>query len=504
MRRLVKLLGSILIFIIIVLALVTVAPIWFGFTELISVIESLNIVVAILIFTNSRSFEDKLTWLFIVTIIPGLGLLFYLFFGLDYKYTRNARKSLRYSSKEVKDALGETKYPIGFKMLLNSELDFMTLIASISHTPIYFNNTTELLNNGDEKFPRLFEDMRNATKFIHLEYFIIKDSLITDELCEILMEKSKEGLEVRVLFDYFGAIKLSKHKIKQLKEAGVCYEVFNPFKLGVVGSSINYRNHRKIAIIDGSIGYTGGMNFSDEYNHQDKYYGFWRDTHIRVEGDGVRALHVTFIKDWYATTKESLMDEKYLFAQPYKRGVRIAGIQFIEDGPNQRETVLKNVFFKGIMEAQKTIRIATPYLIPSFDILQALKIASHSGVKVQILLPGLPDKKFVYEATKSFVEELVESGVEIYFYKKNFMHSKILVIDDKIASIGTVNFDFRSFDLHFENTAILYLDPTIRRITKEFDEDLKDSTQVDLQKWKGRSFYSKLIQLVARIFSPMF
>ncbi len=502
MRKLLKLVFILLIYVIFIFTVLNVLPGNVSASEYYLIISFVNIVVAFFIMNNNRSYEDKSTWLLMILLLPGLGLLFYWLFGLDYRYTNVSRNT--FTKERLDKALQEPEYPFGFKSLLEDELDFIQLIAHLSASPIYFYNETKLLNNGDEKFPELFKDLLNAKNFIHMEYFIIKNSQVASELKEILIKKAAEGVEVRILLDAFGAMKLKKKYIRELRSHGIKVAFFNKLSYDFLRDGLNYRNHRKIVVIDSKIGYTGGINISDEYLHKDKYYGFWRDTHLKIVGDGIVALHKTFITDWYNVTKEDLLNEKYLETHSNVYNASLSGIQFIEDGPDIQRTIIKDIYFKGIMEAQKHIRIATPYLIPNTEIVQALKVASMSGVKVDILLPGKPDKRLVYCATKSYISELISAGVNIYFYRENFMHSKIMVIDDRIASLGTVNFDFRSFNLHFENTAVLYLDKTIKNIITTFEDDLRVSRKVDIEIWNNRPFYKKILQTLARLFSPLF
>ncbi len=487
-----------LIFLLIVLLLlpsnITVAHIYIT-------ISVLNLIIAFLIFANRRSYEEKMIWIIIILFIPFFGLIFYLFFGLDYSMIRKRRGSL-YTEEQLQSVEEPTTYPTKFIKDFNNELDFFKLIDSLAHKRIRFNNKTTLLNNGDEFFPKLFEELEKAEEYIHLQYFIIKDGEITDQLIEILCRKANEGVEVRALFDYFGA--MSFKGVKKLRTAGVNIRLFNPLSIQILFDGINYRNHRKITVIDGKVGFTGGINIGDEYNHKDKYYGFWRDSHIMIEGDAVKGLHTIFIKDWYYTTNEDLLTSKYLESYPVESHGEKCGVQILDDGPDNDRTILKDVYFKAIMEAQKSIKISTPYLIPDTEILKAIKVVAMSDVKVQILVPGKPDKKIVYQATMSYFEELLDCGCEIYFYGKNFMHSKTLVIDDHIASIGTTNIDFRSFHLHFENTAMLYNDPTIYKIIESFEDDLKMSNKIDRVLWKKRGYHKRIIQTFAKIFSPMF
>ncbi len=500
-RNIIQVIFALVVNILFVTLTVWLLPESISFSQVYMFITLLNMVIAFLIFANRRSFEEKMLWIIIILFIPFFGLLMYLLFGLDYNLIR-IKRGHKYSEKEIRDAEEETTYPTKFISQFADELDFFELIDTLAHKPIRFNNRTELLDNGDEFFPRLFKEIENAKEYIHLQYFIIKDGDITNELVQLLCKKAKEGVEVRALFDYFGA--LSFKGVKELNSAGVITRLFNPLSTKIILDGLNYRNHRKITVIDGKIGFTGGINIGDEYNHKDKYYGFWRDSHLLIEGDAVKSLHLVFIKDWYYTTNENLLVPKYLKCYPIdSEGIK-SGVQIIDDGPDTYRTILKDIFFKAIMEARKQIRISTPYLIPGSELLKALKVAAMSGVKIQILVPGKPDKKLVYQATKSYFDELLDCGCEIYFYGKNFMHSKILIIDDNIASIGTTNIDFRSFHLHFENTAMLYNDPTIHKMVESFDHDISMSTQINYSEWKKRGYHKRVVETFARLFSPMF
>lgn len=487
-----------LIFFLIVIFLL---PDTIKFSQIYTTITLLNLLIAFLIFANRRSYEEKMLWIIIILFIPFFGLLMYLIFGLDYKLIRVKRGS-KYSEEVIANSEEPTTFPTKFINEFEDELDFFKLVDTLAHKPIRFHNRTKLLNNGDEFFPCLFEHLNKAENYIHLQYFIIKDGEVSNTLVDILCNKAKQGVEVRVLFDYFGAMYFKG--VKKLRNAGVKTKLFNPLSTKIILDGLNYRNHRKITIIDGKVGFTGGINIGDEYNHQDKYYGFWRDSHLFIEGDAVKSLHLVFIKDWFYTTNEDLLTEKYLKSFPIESEGIKSGVQIIDDGPDNPRTVLKDIFFKAIMEAKKQIRISTPYLIPDSEVLKALKVASMSGVKVQIIVPGKPDKKLVYYATMSYFSELLECGCEIYFYGKNFMHSKILVIDDHIASIGTTNIDFRSFHLHFENTAMLYNDPTINAIIKSFDFDISMSIQINKTEWQKRGYRLRITETFARLFSPMF
>ncbi len=475
----------------------------FKLPELYMIISGLTYVTAFLIFANRRSYEEKLTWILIILFLPVVGFLFYLLFGLDYSFIRNKR-GFKYKEEDLENVESETIFSKQFLKSYESELDFINLIDKLTFKPINFHTRTLLLNNGDEFFPKLFEELEKASDYIHLEYFIIKNGDIASKLEEVLVRKSLEGVEVRVLFDYMGSISYSSASIEKMREAGVQFKFFNPISFKLFLDGLNYRNHRKITVIDGKVGFTGGLNIGDEYNHQDKKFGFWRDAHIMLEGDAVRSLHIVFMKDWYYVTGENLMFGKYLTT--YKSDVDggCYGVQVIDDGPDIDRTILKDTFFKAINNAKKSLRIVTPYFIPDSEIIQAIKVAALSGVDVSIIVPGKPDKQMVYNATKSYFEDLLQSGCKIYTYGKNFIHSKILIVDDLVASIGTTNFDFRSFHLHFENTVLLYGGPTIDALIKSFNDDIAVSNELTYEKWSKRSYRKRFSESFARLFSPLF
>lgn len=487
----------------VLLLLIIVIPESVNPSYIVNVIAIINIIAAFIILANRRSYEEKFTWILIILFLPIIGLVIYIFFGLDYELIRKNRGYI-FSKEQLKKAESETVFPNKFVKDFKNELDFVKLIDKLSNKPINFYNKTTLLNNGDKFFPKLFEELEKAEEYIHLEYFIIKNGEIADQLFEILCKKAKQGVEIRAMFDYFGAMSFSSPKIKELESYGGQVKFFNPLSIKTMLDGLNYRNHRKITVIDGKIGFTGGINIGDEYIHKDKYYGFWRDSHLMIEGGAVKSLHIVFIKDWFYRTNENLLTDKYLKTYEVEPKSGYCGVQIIDDGPDSKRGILKDVYFKAIMEAQTDVMIATPYLVPDSEILEALKISALSGVRVRIIVPGKPDKKLVYQATMSYFEELLESGCEIYFYGKNFLHSKIMVIDDHIASIGTTNIDFRSFHLHFENTAILYKDKTIKDIIDSFEEDINLSKKIDRYKWSRRSYYKRFIETFARLFSPLF
>lgn len=464
----------------------------------------ISLIVATSIILGNKKIESKIAWTIFVLFVPVVGFLFYIILGLEYgRFKKYDKETL--SEKDIdKIVYGENiDKTYGIIEKLGKRAKIARLIDRLDNNPISDNNKVEILNNGDKKYQILLEELKKAKEFIHFEYFIIKEGIIFEQIKEILIKKAKEGIEVRLLYDDFGCIDLSKKVIKELEKNGIKTSCFNKINFKLFRPSINYRNHRKIVVIDNKVGFTGGINIGDEYAHLDEYYGFWRDTHLLIRGSAVRDLNVIFIKDWYHTTGELLVDKKYI-VECKEKGKKVP-IQLVVDGPHNNVDVIRNTFVKLINEAEKRVWIATPYLILDHELSSALKIAAASGVDVRIIVPGLHDKgkKIVYKATESFFHELLEYGVKIYKYSNLFMHSKVLIVDDDVASVGTANFDYRSFDLHFEVVAILYSKVEVQKLIEAYEDDLIKCNQVMPEIWQKRSFSQRIIESLVKIFSPL-
>ncbi|MED4970825.1 cardiolipin synthase, partial [Parageobacillus toebii] len=318
----------------------------------------------------------------------------------------------------------------------------------------------------------------------------------------ILIEKAKKGVHVRFLYDAVGSWKLSKTYIQELRDAGVEMIPFSPVRLPFLSNTINFRNHRKIIVIDGTIGFVGGLNIGDEYLGKDKYFGFWRDTHLWIRGEAVRTLQLIFLQDWYYMTGKTLLTPEYLSPELVHYDGQ-GGVQLIAGGPDQKWEVIKHLYFAMITSAQRSIWIASPYFVPDEDILTALKIAALSGLDVRILAPKRPDKKIVFYASRSYFPELLEAGVKIYEYSKGFLHSKIMIVDGELASIGTANMDMRSFHLNFEVNAFLYHTDSTKKLVADFLEDLKEASPIDYETFQQRPLSIRVVESVSRLLSPL-
>jgi cardiolipin synthase len=377
------------------------------------------------------------------------------------------------------------------------------LAKNLGKSPISYHTFTKVLTNGDETFQSIMEKIKKAKHHIHLQYYIVRDDELGREIKDLLISKSQEGVEVRFLYDAVGCLKLPRTYIDPLRNAGVQMEPFFPVTLPFFNNRVNFRNHRKIIIVDGETGYIGGLNIGDEYLGKNKYFGFWRDTHLRVEGEAVRRLQLYFLRDWYYMTYEKLPEEDRYLKVTMIEEDPLGGVQMIAGGPDDEWNVIKKLFFSMINSAKQSVWIASPYFIPDEDILSALKVVALSGVDVKLLVPARPDKKVVFYASHSYFMELLEAGVKIFSYQKGFMHSKLIIVDEELASIGTSNMDMRSFHLNFEVNCFLYHTDSVTDLVRDYNQDLQGSTQIELEGYRNRKLTMKIKESFARLASPL-
>jgi cardiolipin synthase len=375
------------------------------------------------------------------------------------------------------------------------------LAQKLGNSPISFDTATKVLTNGQETFEHIINELKRARHHIHLEYYIVRHDQIGQEIKRILIEKAQEGVKIRFLYDAVGSWQLSKKYIHELKNAGIEIVTFGPVKLPFLNNKFNFRNHRKIIVIDGTVGFVGGLNIGDEYLGRVKEIGFWRDTHLMLRGEAVRSLQLIFLQDWYYMTNHSFLTAEYL--SPQFDDQDHGGVQLIAGGPDREWSVIKNIFFSMIASAKNTVWIASPYFIPDEDIFSALKVAALSGIDVRLLVPNRPDKRIVFHASRSYFPELLEAGVKVYEYSRGFMHSKIIIVDHELASIGTSNMDMRSFHLNFEVNAFLYRTGSTQKLVDEYINDLQFSKQLDLESFGKRHIGLRLLESTSRLLSPL-
>lgn len=480
--------------------------IWKAMPSLVTILYFLTVVfIAFLIILENRNPVKTISWILVLVLLPFVGIVIYLFFGQEYRKTKMfSRKGLKDLEKlrnltlEQLDNLPKNHALIDEKRYSKKRL--INLLLANSNALLTSDNAVQVLRNGDETFPAIFESIEKARHHIHLEYYIIEDDKIGNQLRELLIRKAREGVEVRLIFDDVGSWELRKKFIRSMSDAGVKVDCFMKVRFPMLTSRVNYRNHRKILVVDGETAYVGGLNFADRYRDGVPGIGPWRDTHLKVVGGGATALQIIFMADWYFVSKEILKGHKYF--RHFKSGNGKL-VQMTASGPDSDWESISQAYFSAIATATEYVYISTPYLMPTSDIVTALKTSALGGVDVRIIVPGLSDAITPKWGTNSYVEELLEAGVKIYFYKAGFTHSKVIIVDDVFSSVGTANLDFRSLETNFEVNAMIYDEEIAQTLTNQFLDDQAKSEQVILADWIKRPRMNKIKESFARILSPM-
>ena len=459
-----------------------------------------------LIFLERKNPAATWAWLMVLTLLPFLGFFLYLLFGQNLKKQKifnTKTNDDRMLYKKSLDQMKELEY-CKEQFTCNYDLhyrDFIQMNLSSSHSVYTENNQVTIFTDGKKKFTKLIEDIEGASDHVHLLYYIMKDDALSNRIMQVLTKKASEGVEVRLLVDSLGGRKMSKKVIQTFKDAGGQFATFFPAIIPIITIRINYRNHRKLAIIDGECGYVGGFNIGDEYLGLDEKFGYWRDNHLIIRGNAVQSMQMRFFSDWNHSSPKKI-DYKYKY-YPIMNIKSDIGIQIVSSGPDSEEMHIKNGYLKMITSAKKSIYIQTPYFVPDQSFIECLKIAALSGVDVNIMIPDKPDHIFVYWASYSYIGDLLKSGVKAYTYDGGFLHAKTLIIDEEIASVGTANMDIRSFELNFEINAFVYDRNVASSLTYFFKEDLKVSSEITKERYESRSKVIKIKESIARLLSPV-
>ncbi|MGN7762132.1 cardiolipin synthase [Paenibacillus sp. 22594] len=483
---------------------------YFGFGVLgntagtiVSVFSTLTVIsIALGIFMENRNPSTTMSWILLLALIPVVGLILYFLFGQNVfkrrKYDKKAQRDLMAYERIENDAL---RMHQDWSIFDPNRQKLLGLSQRLARTPVSFNSETRILTNGEETFGTLLLELRQAQHHIHMEYYIFRADHIGTRIQQILIEKARAGVTVRFMYDAVGSIQLSRAFLKELSDAGVQVASYGN-STSFFSSRVNYRNHRKIVVIDGDVGFMGGLNVGDEYLSRSKTYGFWRDTHMLIRGEAVRTMQIIFLQDWMHTTGEKILEQDYLSPQ-LRFTTGDGAVQIIASGPDNERRALKNIFFSMITSAEKSVWIASPYFIPDEDILTALRVAAMSGLDVRLLFPAKPDKWIPFLASHSYFPALLESGVKIYEYEKGFIHSKLLITDGQIATIGTANMDMRSFHLNFEVNALLLQTESVSRIVADFERDLLSTRQIVHETFMNKRLLERLLESAARLMSPL-
>ncbi|MDO9376049.1 MAG: cardiolipin synthase [Ferruginibacter sp.] len=466
------------------------------------------LLVCLRVIFETHSTTKTLAYILLCLFVPVFGIAFYLTFGINYwrikKYRKKSSSDTKILQHLAKDSQPYKEASLGMTdpaVQQNAELVSM-LLKDLS-SPLTRHNEVRLLINGENKFPEMFAALETARHHIHLEYYIYEYDEIGRSLIELLIKKAKEGVEVKFIYDDFGSPGIKKKLEKEMVDAGIRISPFHKVHFYLLANRINYRNHRKIVVIDGCTGFVGGINVSDKYiNGSDAKKLFWRDTHLRLDGPAVYYLQYLFISDWNFCCEDSFEPLQNYFP-PIKAGTHDSYVQITASGPDSPEPSVLFSILQAIYLAKEEILITTPYFIPGDSIMDALRIAALSGLKVKLLVPGVCDSRIVNAASKSNYNDLLKAGVEIYLYRKGFVHSKTMITDGKLFIVGTANMDRRSFDLNFEVNAVIYDATHAKEMRSIFFEDIAASEKIDKEAWLNRKWYHQFPEKLCRLFSPV-
>ncbi|WP_447640533.1 MULTISPECIES: cardiolipin synthase [Chitinophagaceae] len=458
------------------------------------------------------SYKDSgkaFAYLLLIIFVPGLGMVVYLLLGL------NKRKHKMYNRKLIADQDMENRVESFIRTSNESifekraeDLGWQTKVARLlshdSYTPLTPYNKVEVLTNGENLYPEILKSLKKARNHIHIEYYIIEDGHIFHEIMQVLLEKAQQGVSVRVIFDDFGSKDIRKAYKKELRKGGVEIHPFLKLYFVALANRINYRNHRKIIVIDGVTAYTGGINISDRYYNQPETKLYWRDTHLKIEGYAAYSIQNIFLADWNFCSAQNIEPNDELFPEiPAQLKQEDTIVQIASSGPDSNYPTIMFAIISAISSAKSEILITTPYFIPSSSLLNALRISALSGVKIKLLVPYKSDSSIVNTASESFFDEILDYGIEVYQYEKGFVHAKVTICDRALAIVGTANMDIRSFDLNFEINTLVYNRTVAERLADDFFNDLKYARKIEPTDWEQRPVYKKMIEKIYRLASSL-
>ncbi|MGI2263954.1 MULTISPECIES: cardiolipin synthase [unclassified Staphylococcus] len=486
----------------------SVSPIYRGILAFFFVINIALAFIIVFLDRNRRDATATWAWLFLLFVVPILGFVIYIFFGRAVRKKREQgfhHNQIDDMKERMKTQLSDATNEINHSdyRLVKKHADIVNTLLTKEPTFLSYDNNVDIYTDGHALFDQMKEDLRNAKSYIHLEYYVLKLDKLGSEIVDILQQKAEEGLEVKILYDAVGSKTVHKSKFKKFQEAGGQVEAFFQAKIPLVNFRLNNRNHRKILVIDGMTGYVGGFNIGDEYLGLDENFGYWRDTHLRVKGDGVDALQLSFIHDWNSQSHREQLEfnDKY-FPDNAKQGGDVP-MQIALSAPSDNWHQIEFGYMKMIMNAKESIYMHSPYFIPDKGYINALRIAAKAGVDVRLIIPNKPDHIFVYWATITSVAQLIRDGVKVYTYENGFIHSKMMIIDDEVASVGSSNMDIRSFELNFEINAFMYDENIVKELKAAFIEDMKVSKELTEERYEQRSNWIKFKQAIAKLASPI-
>jgi len=447
-----------------------------------------------IVISENRNPIRSISWLLLLIFLPVVGLIFYYFFGQDTRKMKKMSSKYYQMIKELsfKDLLPDVRMDLS-----QGDVRLIKLLGKSNYSPLLQGSDVEVITTGERKFSALLDDLENAKHHIHMEYFIFHHDETGKQVRDMLIKKAKEGVEVRFLYDDVANWRVPDRFYKEMTKVGAEVTSFMKVKLPTFHSKVNYRNHRKVVIIDGLIAYTGGMNISNDYSTNPK----WRDTHLRIKGQGVLGLQAGFLIDWHSSGKDRLdAPTSYFPVQPVFNS---SLMQIVNDGPDNFYRVICQATIHIIATANDYVYIQTPYFLPTDSLFQALESAALSGVDIRLMVSRCSDSPYVDPAAQSYYEELLKSGVRIYEMNDCFVHAKTIVSDDMTSVIGSANFDFRSFESNFEVNTYIY-DPDVAKRNREiFFKDMERCVEIDYEEWKSRPKWKRALESVLRLFAPL-
>ena len=502
-HRITQVIGLVFIISIIAFILINWSTTLFYVTGI--TIELLAIFISIrLLLFDKRGTNSKVAWILIVFVLPILGVTFYFMFGRNPQTRKFTEAQIEESKKIIKSIHDIPRFNLSEAPELSIKQANLTDITPLK------GNKIDVLTNGEVVFHEILSDLKQAKNHIHMQYYIYKTDEISTEIRDVLIDKANEGVEIRFMYDGLGSHGLSLDFLLPLKEAGAEVYPYDPIYSPWIMRTANLRNHRKIIVIDGDIGFTGGLNVGEEYRSNTNQFHFWRDTHIRIKGLAVRELQESFLKDWvYLKNEEGSANEfisplgleKYF--NPNPTGSEWA--QVIYGGPYDKENYVRDSMLNLIENANKSVWITSPYFIPDDESLAVIRRVAMSGIDVKIIIPGKGDRGISYNGSNAYIDTMLEAGAEVYAYDDDsFVHAKIIIVDENEAAVGTANFDVRSFRLNHELMVFLYeSSPAVRHLVKDFEQDLMDSRLFTKEDMNNKTLTRKLKESFSSLLSPI-
>ena len=462
------------------------------------IVYSLTIIsCVIVVLKENRNPIRSLSWVIALIFLPGVGLIFYLFFG---RSLRGQHMISRMNKRKIITTMAPRHVNLDSENLSRADRNLIKLARNLSSSFYTVNNRISIFTNGEDKFSALKHDLLNARRSIYLQYYIFLDDTLGHEIAEILMQKARQGVDVRVMYDNVGSFSARNKFFKMMNSAGVLTHPFFKVTFPQFANRVNWRNHRKMVIIDEEIGYIGGMNIADRYVNRDTQGWGWRDTHFKVCGDIVESMMFSFVVDWNFRNQEHPMSYPKIKPVNFHNSV---GMQLVTSGPLSQWDNLALCFLKAISSATRSIYIQTPYFLPTDSLSHALQAAALSKTDVRIMIPRKPDSKMLRFASFSYVTQCLNAGIKVYLYNPGMLHAKAMIIDDNLVTAGSTNFDFRSFENNFECNLFIYDKDVNRQMREIFFKDMSKCTKLTLATWRRRPLLQRTVESVVRLVSPI-